>query len=62
MTVGETVRLETPTPNHAWTLELVGEDGWVSEVTEKAVAVEGLLPGVLYFAPKQLVSLERKAA
>lgn len=62
MTVGESVRLESPTPNHAWTHELVGEEGWVVEVKGKAVAVEGMLTGVLYFAPKQLASVERKAA
>jgi hypothetical protein len=63
MKVGERVRLITHQPSHPWTEQLVGEEGQVVEVKEKAIAVSGLMDGdPLWFSPKRLELIERKAA
>ena len=53
--ISDQVRLVEATDRHEWTEYLVGHVGEVEEVTEKAVAVSGLVPDdVLWFSEKQL--------
>jgi hypothetical protein len=53
--ISDQVRLVIPTERHEWTEHLVGHVGEVEEVTEKAVAVAGLIPeDVLWFSKQQL--------
>lgn len=61
--LGDNVRLITHQPSHPWTQQLVGEEGQVVEVKEKAVAVSGLMDGdPLWFSPRRLELIERLVA
>lgn len=60
MKVGDQVCLKTASVAHPWTERLVGDEGTALEVGEKAVAVGGMLEGVLWFSPKQLEVIPNK--